>query len=586
MSATTELENPDADNDREIDSSRAHSCSSSKALWAALVAATLAQARTAAPTVSAPAGTFAGNTSIQGLDQFLGIPYANPPTGALRFANPEPFNGSLSKPYNATAYGPGCLQNPLYGLYNGLSEDCLTVNVVRPHNLTASSKLPVLVWIHGGGNENGQSLFYNGTALVQYSVSIDQPVIYVAFNYRLGGFGFMTSPATQARGLSNLGLKDQYLALQWVHKNIGSFGGNSSQVIIFGESAGAWDCWAQLHHAYTLNETNKYFHGMITQSGSPGALAAPFALPPAAGAPAYQNLLSQTNCSAAADSVACLRKAPVDVLSPILTAGSIIQFTLDDDWFSKNLTESLIDYELAPIPIVHGCNLDEGSVFMPDPFSPPNRTDLIDLISPYLNNSETLAARIVSVYENTSAPELGKGFNADPSANHSYWTAVGLYSDVWMHLGRRALLRKASAHVPTWGYSFDQQPPLSQMNLSYEYPGLPASYARRVAVQHGAELSYVFGEATSLDNRTQGDVAVSTTMMRSWISFAYTLDPNPADGEDVPYWPHYNDTEEGVVMVFQHQGGQVIAPSKDTMRQKVYDAWNSARETLGLVPIY
>jgi carboxylesterase type B len=128
-----------------------------------------------------------------------------------------------------------------------------------------------MFFIHGGGNYNGQSIFYNGTALVQHSVEIEQPIIYVGINYRLGGFGFLTSPDFNDAGLSNLGLMDQRLALMWVHDHIAGFGGDPEKVTIFGESAGAANCWAQMHYAFTHAEDDEYFRAVITQSGAPGS---------------------------------------------------------------------------------------------------------------------------------------------------------------------------------------------------------------------------------------------------------------------------------------------------------------------------
>ncbi|KAF2671193.1 alpha/beta-hydrolase, partial [Microthyrium microscopicum] len=191
------------------------------------------------PKAESPSGTFYGNSSISTLDQFLGIPYAEPPIGNLRFSDPKPLPSNSSHVYNASSYGPGCPQLSIYEEYNGLSEDCLTLNIIRPTAIKNHSSLPVLFFIHGGANLNGQSIFYNGTALVQHSISIDEPIIYVGINYRLGGFGFLNNPTFLAAGVTNLGLKDQYLALKWVHDNIKGFGGDPGKVIIFGESSGA-----------------------------------------------------------------------------------------------------------------------------------------------------------------------------------------------------------------------------------------------------------------------------------------------------------------------------------------------------------
>ncbi len=151
----------------------------------------------AQPQVHAPSGVFRGNSSIADLDQFLGIPYAQPPVKGLRFANPLPVDSSQEHAVDATAYGPGCSQLASFAEYNGLGEDCLSLNVIRPCGTSPNAALPVMFWIHGGGNTNGQSIFYNGTALVQHSIAIDHPVVYVGINYRLNGFGFLNSPAIQ-----------------------------------------------------------------------------------------------------------------------------------------------------------------------------------------------------------------------------------------------------------------------------------------------------------------------------------------------------------------------------------------------------
>jgi carboxylesterase type B len=129
-----------------------------------------------------------------------------------------------------------------------------------------------------------------------------------------------------------------------------------------------------------------------------------------------------------------------------------------------------------------------------------------------------LAANITATYAEVSLAELGKGYNADPTANDDFYRAMAVYSDLWMQLGRRALLRKASDSQPTWGYIFEQQPPISTLNLSYEYPGYTDDYYRRLSVYHGAELPYVFGEISSVVNSTSGDVDLASRIM-SWYAY-------------------------------------------------------------------
>jgi carboxylesterase type B len=499
------------------------------------------------PRVVSPSGTYIGSSSISQLDQFLGIAYAEPPVGNLRFANPvkkaiHPVantaavlnaTAALKTPgvVNATAYGPGCSQLYFFGQANGLSEDCLTLNVIRPTGASPNALLPVLFFIHGGGNVNGQSIFYNGTALVQHSISIHEPVIYVGINYRIGGFGFLTSSEFQAAGVSNLGLKDQYLALQWVHDNIKSFGGDPAKVTIFGESSGAANCWSQLHYAYVKNEKGKYFRGMITQSGAPGSPGYPSALNPVDGASGYADLLAATNCPAGSQSIECLRKVPHDVITPLLVNLASVPFTIDHDWFNSDFTTMIEAGQFVNVPIIHGSNLDEGSVIIPDALNFPDRTYLTETVAAFLNGDIASAANIVNLYFNSTDENLGKGVGADPTAPHGFWAAVAVFSDIFMDLGKQTLLPIASKKADTWGYSFRQQPPLSAINLSYEYPGSTPEYTKRYGVYHGSELPYVFGEATSLSQHTQGDVDVAIAMMNAWISFAYCLTPNNPKGK-------------------------------------------------------
>jgi acetylcholinesterase len=300
-----------------------------------------------------PNVTYIGNSSIEGLTQYLGIPYARPPVGYLRFAPPKHLPSHPRKTVNATAYGPGCPQLSDYALYNGISEDCLTLNIVVPTGRNASSPpLPVMFWVHGGGNVNGQSIFYNGTELVKQSVECGKPVIYVGINYRLGGFGFLTNPMFNDAGLSNLGLMDQHLALDWVHKHIAGLGGDPKKVTIFGESAGAANCWAQAHYASTHNETGKYFRAIITQSGAPGSPAFPTTLLPEEGVAGFEDLLESANCTGSNDTIACLRTAPYDAIAPVLTNLSSTSYTLDGAWFKDDLATLLRSGSFAHLPTV------------------------------------------------------------------------------------------------------------------------------------------------------------------------------------------------------------------------------------------
>lgn len=254
-------------------------------------AATLASTSnaTATPTVVLPAGTVIGSVG-DGVENFRGIPYAQPPTGSLRLKPPvrlESF-GSVQ----ATGVGPACPQmtaidiTPLllevlvlpgveetlfYGTSTGdETEDCLTVSVMRPQGTAADAKLPVLFWIFGGGFEMGSPQMYDGSVLIPQSVAQGKPLILVSVNYRLGAFGFLGGSEVLADGAANLGLLDQRMGLEWVADNIAAFGGDPDAVTIWGESAGSMSVFDQLA-LFDGNNTYKgrpLFRGAIMDSGS------------------------------------------------------------------------------------------------------------------------------------------------------------------------------------------------------------------------------------------------------------------------------------------------------------------------------
>jgi para-nitrobenzyl esterase len=204
-----------------------------------------------------------------GMRQFLGIPYAAPPTGELRW-RPPVAPGRWQEPFDAVAFGNVCAQDtscfPGFGYFSD-TEDCLYLNVFAPQQCDAGARLPVMVWIPGGGLFIGGSNDYNPSALV-----IDGPVVFVSFNYRLNVFGFFSHPAINAEGhtAGNYGIMDQQFALHWVRDNIAQFGGDPDNITIFGESAGGASA---VCHLASPGSTG-LFHKAILQSCSVVATAA------------------------------------------------------------------------------------------------------------------------------------------------------------------------------------------------------------------------------------------------------------------------------------------------------------------------
>nr|AJP62548.1 carboxylesterase [Oxya chinensis] len=213
--------------------------------------------------VTVESGTLRGvvATSLNGVlyNQFLGVPYATPPLGDLRFRAPQPVS-PWSGVRDALSFGDSCSQ-PLDNMTVG-SEDCLYLNVYTPNPPKGS--MPVMVWIHGGGffSGSGNADIHGPEYLVEHGV------IVVTFNYRLGVLGFMSTGDTVVPG--NMGLKDQVMALRWVQQHIANFGGDPKNVTIFGQDAGAWSC-----HAHMLSPMSRgLFQRVIAMSGSALSAAA------------------------------------------------------------------------------------------------------------------------------------------------------------------------------------------------------------------------------------------------------------------------------------------------------------------------
>jgi carboxylesterase type B len=204
--------------------------------------------------------TYIGNTKD---DQnkvmtFYNIPFAKPPVGDLRFRKPVPY-GSWTSTLDATSVGNQCMQvvypsSQMSGVAN--SEDCLNLNIYVPKNVSSNAKRPVMVWVHGGGFTSGSAHVYDSGTL-----ALEGDIIVVTIQYRIGIFGFFSLDRSEALG--NYGIWDQMLALEWIHQNIDSFGGDPTSVTIFGESAGS----ASVSLLSLIPRNKNRFHRVIAQSG-------------------------------------------------------------------------------------------------------------------------------------------------------------------------------------------------------------------------------------------------------------------------------------------------------------------------------
>ncbi|KAB2575681.1 Lipase 1 [Lasiodiplodia theobromae] len=462
--------------------------------------AALCQALPPLPVLT-PQGTYHPNTSIPGVEQFLGIPYAEPPLGALRFADPQPYtSGDPSQQIDATSYGPACLQDRAFEAANGLSEDCLTLNIYRPtaaavnptpntpNNTTSSSPLlPVLIYIYGGANIGGQSQHYTASNLVLHSLNLlhptttatntPKPVLAVTLNYRTGGLGFLSNTLFARNNLLNAGLKDQRLALRWLRANIAAFGGDPRRMVIFGQSAGSFNVWMQVRYeAYVSSasssaeggDADRLFRGAIMESGGPSSLALR-GVRPEEGDGFLEGSLRALGCPSAAanggtgqEALACLRGVEAEELMQVWynssselynTLDEFVQlpvgFGIDGEWVKS---ENYWDEDAAQIPMMIGDTLNEGSLYGRVPTGlATNETYLAQVVAiiqttltpPRLKQENlhttdlTLTRPVLSTYYNHTAAENGRGFDADPTAPDSYYIGEAVLGDAVQDIPRR-----------------------------------------------------------------------------------------------------------------------------------------------------
>ncbi|KAJ7661360.1 carotenoid ester lipase precursor [Mycena polygramma] len=336
--------------------------------------------------------TFTGVAQSRKTESFLGIPFALPPVGDLRFHLPVPVP-PYSRPYSAAGPAIACPQQrivspiqlgPLvlldeaaklisktvFETFTPSQEDCLTINVIKSATATPTSKLPVVVWIFGGGFEMGSSTpgesQIDGPLVVERSITVGQEVIWVAMNYRVSAFGFLAGKEVRAAGIGNLGLHDQREALRWVQRYIQEFGGDPNQVTLWGESAGAISI--SLHMLAFGGTTDGLFHGAIMQSGAPIPVG-----PLENGQKYYDDIVRKTGCSKFSDTLACLRTVDYLVLkqaqdeSPfIFSPQSLVLAWLprEDGVFLIDNPQRLVEQgKIAHIPIISGSVDDEGTLF-------------------------------------------------------------------------------------------------------------------------------------------------------------------------------------------------------------------------------
>jgi para-nitrobenzyl esterase len=479
----------------------------------AAAAGTAASGSGAALIVTTTDGAVRG-TAGPGGDAFLGLPYAAPPTGNLRWRPPQP-SAHWPGVRDATSFAPSCPQNPSGNpfLPPGLmSEDCLYLNVYTSAPRSDKGGRPVLVWIHGGGLTQDGARNYDPTKL-----AADGAVV-VTINYRLGALGFLAHPALAARPggpAGNYGLMDQQAALRWVQANIAHFGGSPHNVTIAGESAGGLSVLAQM----VSPGSRGLFQKAIIQSGAFALNQQPLATAETAG----EAFAAKAGCPD--QTAACLRKLSVADLVSSSFAG--IPGVVDGQVLTEPIGAALAAGRFARVPVLDGTNHDEERIFVS--FGRAISGGANVAIPDQQVTAGTYQADIAAVLSVPAARAAAIAAQyplaAYPSAAVAFSALTGDASFACPALRLDSLTAK---HVPTFGYEFndDAAPQI------FAPPLIPPAVAT-----HGSELQYLFGlpNAPVPGTLSSSQQTLAASMRAAWVNFAAS--GNPASAA-VP-WPAF-----------------------------------------------
>lgn len=495
------------------------------------------------PTVTVKNGTLQGHRSPQwSQDFFLGIPFAEPPVGDLRFRWPQPYASKYDGVRNASQYGYSCYQ---YGSNFDLSEDCLTLNVIRPVGYENES-LPVLLWIYGGGLTTGSSADpqYNMSGIVKTASDFGQPFIGVSINYRLGVWGFLQHPSILNEGSSNAGLLDQRMAMQYVQENIAAFGGDPKRVTIWGESAGAQSIALHLH-SFGGRDDGLYSAAILESGGPTGASlnTLPFYLSP------FENLTRTVGCWDSKNQLGCLRSLTSEQLYN--SNYTVVWNPLVDGMFLTGYPSQLAsEGKFVRVPIISGANTDEGVSFSTTGLD--NETAIFNNLLYWRNYalSPPSIRRLLELYPNDPVNEPPYDLGTDqifPNYGLQWRRSAAIGGDLVMISGRRKTCEQyvKGGVSNVYSYRFDTplwnasaiQIPVSVyhfVNVVFSFQNISGALGPLPEYQHYKDLSQGIG--------------------RAYASFVSNHQPNGAgNGTGLPVWPKYDvDDPQEIVLNASH----------------------------------
>jgi para-nitrobenzyl esterase len=467
-----------------------------------------AQTAAAGPGVTTGAGVLQGLHTSAGSRgaEFLGVPYAAPPVGNLRWAPPQPPRPWSGK-RRAIQYSPACPQLPAGWLpYPHWSEDCLYLNIWTPH-FSSQAKLPVIVFFHGGSNREGYSqLTPLGPALFPLGVVV------VTANYRLGPFGFFAhgalTDASPHHSSGNYGILDQIQALRWVRENIVHFGGDSAQVTVMGQSAGAFDICLMMASPLARGLFQK---GIMESGDCESTLIADIRTPihfngiAGTGESNGGRLAADLGITDGPDAIKKLRAIPAKTILKAWSRDPEIQFdAIVDGWvIPEQPAKIFAEGEQAHIPVLVGSNADEATVFGPGPAT-------------------------ISGYWKYLHADTG------PYAEQEFrlWPASSDATVPWQYLK----LQNATFAYGAW-FMARATTRVGEPAFLYLFTWADAGKRARLGACHGEELNFLSDSFPRDWVRVAGQKRFGKMLRRYWTDFAKSGEP---DGPGLPAWPAYD----------------------------------------------